>query len=240
MNKETIQMLGEVRRIDIRLDEIEASRGDLPAKIAEMQEHVDELQEKVDRFSERRDELASEMRTLQNEVAEHQAELKKDEESLFNVTNNKEYDALTHQINFRKEKIEENDERIKEIEEKLEKIDIRLNSYREELNGEQEKQSALKEELEQKIKETEADEKALLKERDSVFGQLDNPTKRIYTKIRKTKAPAVSEMVRNSCSECHSVVPLQRQSELRNHKKLVICETCGRILIDPVIDTVDS
>ena len=159
---------------------------------------------------------------------------------MFDVTNNKEYDALTSQINARKEKIDTNTARIDEQSEKCEKVSERLKLYESDLAEQKEKSEKLSENLKQKIDETDKEEKKLKKERKKVEEKLSNQQKRYYSNIRKTKALAVATMKRNSCSGCNSIIPLQKQAEIRNQKKLIHCETCGRILISELEETVEN
>ena len=237
---ETITFLRDLQAIDSRLDAIYELRGSLPEQIDELNATIAELQEKRDRFKNRFDELDSEIKTLSSEVESNEIELKKDEESIFDVTNNKEYDALTTQINGRKEKIDTNAARIEEQSEKRDKVSERFNQYETELSGQKEKSETLSANLKQKIEETDKEEKKLKKERKKVEANLTNQQKRYYTNIRSTKPLAVAVMKRNSCSGCNSIIPLQKQAEIRNHKKLINCETCGRILISELLETVEN
>jgi hypothetical protein len=237
---ETITKLHELQSIDFKLDDILELRGDLPEQIKAMDEAIEESQEKFDQFNNRFNELVTEISRLENEIAENNTELKKDEENLYNVHNNKEYDALTKQINTRKEKVNQNKSIIADLSEKKEKVEERRDKYQTELNEAIEKRDSAKGSLEAKIAETEKEEKALFKKRKAAEKGLLAQQTRLYTNIRRTKKMAVALMVRQACSGCNSIIPLQKQTEIRNHKKLIVCETCGRIIIDQVVETVEN
>jgi hypothetical protein len=237
---ETISALHELQKIDSKLDEIVELRGDLPEQIQQMEHTIAESQEKFDLFNSKYSELEKEISTLESEIEENNIELKKDEENLYNVQNNKEYDALTTQINARKSVIDGNKEKIEDAKEKIEKVKERKEKYEAELSEATENKEKARGELDEKVTQTEKDEKSLTKKRKKTLAGLHMQFQRMYTNIRRTKNVAVATMSRQACSGCHSKIPLQKQNEIRNRKKIIVCETCGRIILDSLAEKIEN
>lgn len=229
---DTILALKELQEIDTRLDEIIELRGDLPNKIVEIDEEISIISEKYDKFNSRFKEINDELHRLEEEINHNKVELAHDEENFKSVTNNKEYDAITLQINARKDKISENEKIISELNEKREKLEVHVNQYRDDLAELNNQKSSFESELDEKIVETEKEEKSLKKKRKAAESKVDSPYDKLYNTIRTSKNLTVSVMTKNSCTGCRSIIPLQQQAEIRNRKKIIICESCGRILID--------
>ena len=228
--EKTILALNDLQEIDRKLDEIVDLRGNLPQEIEEHEVELAEVKDKRDRFQEKYDELSSDLSKLKEEVTHNQSELKHDEENLFKVKNNKEYDALTKQISNRKEIVESHQEEIAEKEEKLGLVEEHLKSYSEKFNELDKLVTDLKNDLDSKISETKSDEEKLVKKRGQSAKGLGRYLHE-YENIRKSKRDSVVTMYKQSCSGCHSVLPLQRQAEVKRKNKIVHCEACGRIVI---------
>jgi uncharacterized protein len=228
--EKTILALSDLQEIDRKLDEIIDLRGNLPQEIEEYEAELAEIREKRDRFQEKHDELKSSLNKLNEEITHNQSELKHDEENLFKVKNNKEYDALTKQISNRKTIVENNQAEITEKDEKLKLVDEHLKSYSDKFNEIEKIVNDLTNDLESKIAETKSDEEKLVKKRNKpskVLGKYLHE----YENIRRSKRDTVVTMHKKACSGCFSVLPLQRQAEIRRKNKIVNCEACGRIVV---------
>ncbi|MDD5609174.1 MAG: C4-type zinc ribbon domain-containing protein, partial [Ignavibacterium sp.] len=178
-----------------------------------------------------------------NKRAHNDEEIEKLKESqkkfkahLYQVRTNKEYDALTKEIDHSEEQIlkltAENDslaDLSKTLSNQVEEVEPKLEELQKELT---ERQA----DLEEIIKANKEEETILLEKRKKIEGQVTKPDISLYTRIRKAKrGKAVATVKRSACSGCHNIVPSQRQLEIRRNVKIFTCEYCGRILISQEI-----
>ena len=161
--------------------------------------------------------------------------IKKYEEQQKNVRNNREFDALTKEIEFQRLEIELAQKRIKEAKEKLELKKETLNINNEKLASRRAELEGKKEELEAIVAETKKEEEVLseqsAKAEKDVEERLLIAYKRIRTNVRN--GLAVVAVDRDACGGCFNKIPPQRQLDIRTRKKLIVCEHCGRVLVDP-------
>lgn len=155
---------------------------------------------------------------------------------LYQVRNNKEYDALTKEIDHTEEqitKMEAENESLVDLSKSLsQQIEENLPALDELQKGLKEKEADLKE----IIKANEREELKLQAERKKIEGQVKKADVSVYMRIRKAKkGKAVVTIKRSACSGCHNIVPSQRQLEIRRNNKLFFCEYCGRILVSQEI-----
>ncbi|MCB0280075.1 MAG: hypothetical protein KDD94_11255, partial [Calditrichaeota bacterium] len=196
---------------------------------------INELDDKRQRFQDKYNELEKQIKEAEHSIEKNTTGLKKDEENLYAVKNNKEYDALTLQINTRRDSISENKQFIEAEGEKLNLIKKHIEEYEEQLKSDRAILDEYNAKLSEKIQETEKEEKSLLKQHDDFKKKLESQYYATYTNIRSSKNDAVVVLQKNACSGCNAIIPLQMQAEVKKMKKLVNCESCGRIII-PAFD----
>jgi predicted nucleic acid-binding Zn-ribbon protein len=225
--------LFKLQQIDLKLDDIYELRGDLPQHIDDLKSQLFDLEDKYSKFLEKQNGFHLEIIALEEERLHNIEELKKDEEHLFTVSNNKEYDALTKQIANRKHIVTDNVNLINDLKDKHEKISVVVLEYQDKVTEARSSLEQHEQDLQGKIKETEADEKKLNTEKLSIDKKLENNIQilRLYRKIRSSKAKAVVFLNNKACGSCRSVLPKLKQAEVKEQKKIVQCETCGRIVI---------
>ena len=227
-----LSTLYALQLIDDQLDELEELRGDLPlrvnslnAKIKDIQDQIDEREEEKKNSLEQRKENETESERLNNN-------LKKFKSQLFQVRNNKEYDALTKEIDHSEAEIKRLENDNIEMELKDEKLKMEIDEL---LPSVEELNNILKEnevELKKIIKENELEEVKLKDKRDKIADNVKKQNYNVYMRIRKAlSGKAVVIVNRSACSGCHNVVPPQRQIEIRQNKRIFTCESCGRILV---------
>ncbi|MEJ2194716.1 MAG: C4-type zinc ribbon domain-containing protein [Ignavibacteriaceae bacterium] len=222
--------------IDDQLDNLEELRGDLPNAVKELEEKIKSFKEEIaDMEKEQKKSLKtrSNNETEIEKLAENQ---KKFKSQLYQVRNNKEYDALTKEIDHTEGQIKklekENDQLAdlsKRLTEQIEEIKPTLKELKVELKA---KEADLKE----IIKVNEKEETKLRKERKEIEAEVKKQDNSAYKRIRKAKkGKAVATIKRSACSGCHNIVPSQRQLEIRQNNRLFFCEYCGRILVSSEI-----
>jgi predicted nucleic acid-binding Zn-ribbon protein len=231
-----LKILYQLQNIDNQLDELEELRGDLPNMVRELEEKIvgmiNDIQVKE---SEQKDSLKKRDHN-EDEIEKLKENQKKFKAQLYQVRNNKEYDALTKEIDHTEEQINkleaENDslaDKSKVLTQEIEEINPKLDELKKELK---EKETDLKD----IVKANEREESKLLEERKKIEGQVKKSDISAYARIRKAKKGlAVATIKRSACSGCHNIVPSQRQLEIRRNNRLYFCEYCGRILVSSEI-----
>jgi uncharacterized protein len=230
-----IKTLYELQIVDEKLDELDELRGDLPVAVESLRSKINQIKKETEEKEELRENSLEKRKENEEEVEKLKANQKKFKAQLYNVRNNKEYDALTKEIDHSEEQIKklesENDtlaDESKKLADEIEAISPQLNEFSEDLKI---KEADLKE----IIKTNEKEEAKLREQRKIIEGQTKKMDYSAYMRIRKAKGKAVVTIKRSACSGCHNIVPSQRQLEIRRNNKLFFCEYCGRILVSPEV-----
>lgn len=231
-----LKTLYQFQIIDDQLDELEELRGDLPNTVKELENKIEDLNEEVQTKEQQQKESLEKRELNEKEIERLLENQQKFKAQLYQVRNNKEYDALTKEIDHSEEQINkmtaENDalaDLSKSLSQQIEDILPALTELQKELK---EKQADLKE----IIKANEREESKLQAERKKMEEQIKKSDISVYMRIRKAKkSKAVVTIKRSACSGCHNIVPSQRQLEIRRNNKLFFCEYCGRILVSQEI-----
>jgi hypothetical protein len=231
-----LKTLYELQLIDDQLDELEELRGDLPNAVQALQDKINSITEQIALKESKRKESLEKREENDEEVEKLKANQKKFKSQLYQVRNNKEYDALTKEIDHTEEQIlkleTENDalaDQSKTLAEDIEALSPQLVELNEELKI---KEADLKE----IIKANQKEEAKLRAQRKDIEAETKKPDYSAYMRIRRAKkGKAVATIKRSACSGCHNIVPSQRQLEIRRNNRLFYCEYCGRILVSPEI-----
>lgn len=229
--KDIIAKLYDLQKIDSELDSVISLRGDLPEKVKNLESEMVEVKDKRDRFNEKYEEIKKEIKGHEDSIVHEKDELAKDEKHLYDVKNNKEYDAITVQIKNRKSTMEVSEFSILELQEKEEQVKVHVDKYNSEYDKEVEELNSIKNELHGTISETETKEKNLISSREKSASDIDARYIKVYERVRTSKKNAVTLMQRNSCTGCRQVLPRQQQAQILKQESIVHCESCGRIVI---------
>lgn len=223
-----------LQSVDSKIDKIKIIRGELPQAIQDLEDEIAGLQTRIDKFTATIKEHESATAQRKNEILDHEAEIKRHQIQLDNVRNNREYEAINKEIEFQNLEIQlcerknrDAAAKIKETQERIEAATLLLNNRVAEL-------ATKKEELNDIMQETEKDEArltALSKEQEQY---IEERYLTAYKRIRKAarNGLAVVTIDRDACGGCFSKIPPQRQTEIKMHKKVIVCEYCGRIIVD--------
>jgi len=239
-----IKDLYQLQHFDSEIDKIKILRGELPLEVQDLEDEIAGLETRVTNFEEEVNELETAVSKKNNEIADAQALIKKYQTQQDNVRNNREYDSLSKEIEFQTLEIQLCEKRIKEfttrLTEKKEMIDSSKGTF-EDRKGDLE---AKKKELDEIIAETQKDEENLTKSSDDVSKRIEERLLSAYKRIRKNarNGLAVVTVERDACGGCFNRIPPQRQLDIRSRKKIIVCEYCGRVLVDSEImnDTEES
>ncbi|WP_337865420.1 C4-type zinc ribbon domain-containing protein [Ignavibacterium sp.] len=231
-----LKILYQLQLIDDQLDELEELRGDLPNTVNALKSQINELRDEIKNKEKGKKESLERRQLNEEEIEKLKESQKKFKAQLYQVRNNKEYDALTKEIDHTEETIKrleaENDalaDKSKTLSAEIEEILPKVEELGKELK---ENESDLKD----IIKANEKEENKLLEERKKVEALVKKPDLVTYTRIRKAKkGRAVVTIKRSACSGCHNIIPSQRQLEIRRNDRIFTCEYCGRILVSQEI-----
>ncbi len=232
--EEELKALYQLQNIDSLVDEIRVLRGELPVEVQELEQTIDGLELRIAKQQEEMESLEKMIAEKKNSAKDSQTLIKKYESQQNKVRNNREFESLTKELEFQKLEIQLSEKRVKEYKSSI-VAKQELMKQSEDLLAEKNKDlKAKKDELEKIVSETEKEEKDLLKKSAEAQSHIDQTLLTAYNRIRPNfkNGLAVVTIERGACSGCFVKIPPQRQTEITAHKKLVVCEHCGRILVD--------
>jgi len=230
--KANLTGLIHVQTLDKQLQALEALLGDLPQQVEEIKEHLQESRHALEEHEKTLVELRTTKALQEGELKDMQEKAQKYREQLYAVTSNREYDAITASIDNITEKTNEVETSILELLETEEHLSKEIAILEPEISELETKLSQTETELQKKVKATEVEYQALKKEREQLEKTLDQRALYQYERIRKGIGNnAVAELHGGACSGCFSYIPPQRQVEIKAMRQLLLCESCGRILV---------
>jgi len=233
--EDKLKALYKLQLIDSKIDKIRIVRGELPLEVQDLEDDVTGLQTRIDKINEEISDLDNTISGKKNLIIDAEAGIEKYKSQQNNVRNNREYDSLSKEIEFQTLEIELANKRIKEAKIKLDgKKDI-LSENESKINARQDELKLKQDELESIINETEKEEKALESDSAKAEALIDDRLIIGYKRVRNSvrNGLAVVSVERESCGGCFNKIPPQRQLEISLRKKVLVCEHCGRILVDP-------
>jgi len=240
--EEKLKALIHLQKIESKLDEIQILKGELPMEVKDLEDEIEGLHARRLRIEEEINGIQEFIESRKEAIKEAQALVKKYEKQSENVKNNREFEAINKEIEMQSLEVKLAEKHIKDAnEELLEKSEL-LEKAKKSVSNKEKNLEHKKGELDKIIADTEKEETQLRKEisaaREAVEERLLLSFERIRTSYRN--GLAVVPIVRDSCGGCFNTIPPQRQSEIRQRKKIIICENCGRILVDTDLnDTVE-
>ena len=232
--EEKLKALYQLQLIDSEVDWIRTVRGELPLEIEDLQDSIEAYSKRKEKVVQEID-SENEIKTKNtNQIAESNELIKKYKKQLENIKNNREFVSLTKEIEFQTLEIELSEKKIKNSEANLLHHTEKLNSLNDDLNVRKDELDKKSGELDEIVKETEKEEDALLKKSQNAKKVIDYRLLLAYEKIRGNvkNGLAVVSVKRDACGGCFNKIPPQRQLDIKLHKKIIICEHCGRILVD--------
>ncbi|MFA8300096.1 MAG: zinc ribbon domain-containing protein [Hyphomicrobiales bacterium] len=226
-----------LQHIDSRIDKIKIVRGELPLEVQDLEDEIAGLETRVEKYNQETQEFEQVINEKKNTIKESKSLIKKYEEQQMNVRNNREYDSLSKELEFQSLEIQLCEKRIKEYTAKLDAIKSQIDNSEGVLKDRIEDLTSKKNELNSIIEETQREEEVLHQE--SLISQDDIDARLLvaYQRIRKNSKNglAVVPVERGACGGCFSKIPPQVALDIAMHKKIIVCEFCGRILVDAEI-----
>ncbi len=236
--EERLKSLYSLQKVMSKIDNIKILRGDLPLEVQDLEDEILGLQTRLERYSTEIKEREKKISTSKNSIEEAKLKIEKKVEQQKQVVNNREYEILSKEIENLELDVQIYEKNIhdsnNEIENRKSEHDA-LTSLIEEKN---EDLNLKKAELDQIIVETKKEEEDLRILAKQLEENIDIRLLSAFKRIRKNarNGLAVVPIARNACSGCFSKVPPQRQLDIRQRKKIIVCENCGRIIVDHEMD----
>ena len=232
--EEKIEALYKLQQIDSKIDEIEKIKGELPLEVQDLEDEVAGLQTRIDKINGEIEELTALTRQRRRETDEAKMMIEKYEEQQQNVRNNREFDAITKEIEFQKLEIDLCAKRLKEYSAEM-KVKKKLAEDAETLFSERNIDLENKKNELASIESETAEEMAALRAQvTEAQSKIDERLLNAYQRIRGNmrNGLAVVTVKRDACGGCYNRIPPQRQVDIRQNKKIIVCEYCGRILVN--------
>ena len=240
--EEKLQNLYELQRIDTEIDKIKTLRGELPLEVQDLEDEIAGLETRIENLKVELGELDKTASTRKMDIKKAEEAIKKYSEQLDNVRNNREYDALSKEIEFQKLEIELQEKRIREAQKAKADKEALMDESKKRYADKVSDLEAKKGELNDIINETHKDEESLQSKSEELAATIDERLLTAYRRIRANarNGLAVVTVDRDACGGCFNKIPPQRQLDIRSRKKIIVCEYCGRILIDKYICDYDG
>ena len=240
--EEKLQNLYELQRIDTEIDKIKTLRGELPLEVQDLEDEIAGLETRIENLKVELGELDKTASTRKMDIKKAEEAIKKYSEQLVNVRNNREYDALSKEIEFQKLEIELQEKRIREAQKAKAEKEALMEESKKRYADKVSDLEAKKGELNDIINETHKDEESLQSKSEELAATIDERLLTAYRRIRANarNGLAVVTVDRDACGGCFNKIPPQRQLDIRSRKKIIVCEYCGRILIDKYICDYDG
>ncbi|MEK0413692.1 MAG: hypothetical protein RL070_1180 [Bacteroidota bacterium] len=240
--EDKLKNLLQLQKIDSKLDEIQVLKGELPMEVSDLEDEITGLNARQTRIEEEINGISEFIEGKKSMVKESEALIAKYEKQSENVKNNREFEAINKEIEDQQLEIKLCEKHIRDANEELTEKIKALDLAKKAVASKEGVLNHKKSELEKIIADTEKEETELNKNSAAARSHIDERLIYSYDRIRNSyrNGLAVVAVDRDACGGCFNSIPPQRQSEIRLHKKIIVCENCGRILVDANLDGSDK
>lgn len=230
-----LKSLYELQTILSQIDRIRTVRGELPLEVKDLEDSIEGLTTRISNFQQEIEDLRKKTIAEKEKINESQSKIATYKVQLDNVRNNREFDLLSKEIEFQTLEIELSEKHINEYQRVIENKTAEIASTEETLSDRQHILTEKKAELDEIVSETKQDEERLREQAKALEPKVDARTLTAFKRIRKNarNGLGIVYIQRNACGGCFNRIPPQKQMEIKMHKKIIVCEYCGRIMIDP-------
>ena len=232
--EEKLSSMVLLQKVDCKLDEIQILKGELPMEVKDLEDEIEGLHARQTRVEEEINGIQEFIEQKKEGIKEAEALVKKYEKQSDNVKNNREFEAINKEIEMQTLEVKLCEKHIKDATEEIAEKARQLETAKKAVSNKEGNLTGKKGELEKIIGETEKEEKHYNKDADAARKHVDERLLLSYDRIRKNyrNGLAVVPVERDSCGGCFHAIPPQKQSEIKLRKKVMVCENCGRILVD--------
>ncbi len=232
--EQKLRALYKLQLIDSKIDKLTAVRGELPMEVSDLEDEIIGYETRLSNLMAEVKRMEESISANKTKITDSKALSKKYEKQLDNVKNNREFDALNKEIEIQGLEQQALEKRIKNTQFDIEQKKQAIEALKLELEGRKMDLQTKKSELDTIVAETKKEEDELLKVRANAVKVADERLVHSYDRIRKSvkNGIGVATIERESCSGCFAGIPPQRQSDIKQRKKIIVCENCGRVLTD--------
>ena len=229
-----LEALLTLQQLDSQLDEIRRVRGDLPEEVSDLEDEIAGYEVRVKKFDEEIQGLNDTIKARKQASKDAESLIKKYDEQQQNVRNNREFEAIAKEIELQRLEIQISDKKIKEAQYQIDVKNAEISGTKAKLDERRKDLDNKKGELDTIVAENEQEERGLMAQREEATKPVEDRLLTAYTRIRGNvrNGLAVVLVRRDACGGCFNTVPPQRQADIISHKKIIVCEHCGRILAD--------
>lgn len=229
--------LYSLQQVDSHIDKIRIIRGELPLEVQDLEDDIAGLETRVENYIQQSTLLNQKIVEKTQAIKDSESLIKKYEEQQMNVRNNREYDSLSKEIEFQGLEIQLSEKRIREFSFELNNLKDEIQQAQTELVDKRNDLEVKRAELDDIVAETQKEEQQLLSRSEDNKRYIEDRLLAAYARIRRNarNGLAVVQIERDACGGCFSKIPPQHQLDIRMHKKIIVCEYCGRILVDQEI-----
>jgi uncharacterized protein len=232
--EEKLSSLITLQKIESKLDEYQVLKGELPMEVSDLEDEIQGLHARQTRIEEEINGIQEFINQKKEAMKEADALIKKYEKQSQNVKNSREFEAINKEIEMQQLEVKLAEKHIKDANEEIAEKVVLLEKAKKTIATKEAVLKNKKDELEKIIGATEKEEKHFSKLSADAREKVEPRLLHSYDRIRKNyrNGLAVVPVVRDACGGCFNAIPPQRQSEIRQRKKIIVCENCGRILVD--------
>ena len=237
-----LKSLYELQTILSEIDRIKTIRGELPLEVKDLEDQIAGLNTRIENYTNEVDDLSHRLASEKDKIENCRALIARYDEQINNVRNNREYDLLQKEIEFQNLEIQLAEKRINEHTHAIDARRKDIEATKEKLGDLEHILNEKQGELDEIVRETRQEEEALYTKAKALEPNVDERTLTAFKRIRKNarNGLGIVYVQRNACGGCFNRIPPQKQMEIKMHKKIIVCEYCGRIMIDPALAGVEE
>jgi len=233
--EEKLSMLYKLQTVVSEIDKIKTLRGELPLEVQDLEDEIAGLKTRLDKYQGEIQEQENNVLAQRNKISESKLLIERYKSQLDQVRNNREFDNLSKEVEFQELEVEYSEKKIREFNVAIKQKKESISGFKEILDGRKIDLEQKKKELHEIVTETRHEEEKL---RDKVKILEENIESRLLNAFRRIRKGArnglaVVNIERDACGGCFNKIPPQKQLDIKLHKKIIVCEYCGRIMIDP-------
>jgi predicted nucleic acid-binding Zn-ribbon protein len=233
--EEKLYMLYKLQTVVSEIDKIKTLRGELPLEVQDLEDEIAGLKTRLDKYQAEIQELDENVSAQKNKISESKLLVEKYKGQLDQVRNNREFDNLSKEVEFQELEVEFSEKKIKEFNVAIKQKKESISGSKEILDGRKIDLEQKKKELQEIVAETRQEEDKLREKAKAIEEKIEPRLLNAFKRIRKgaRNGLAVVNIERDACGGCFNKIPPQKQLDIKLHKKIIVCEYCGRVMIDP-------
>lgn len=233
--EQKLKNLYQLQTMLSEIDRIKILRGELPLEVQDLEDEIEGLTHRMEKYSEDVETRKADIAAKKAKINEAQAAIDRYREQLNDVKNNREYDMLTKEIEYQSLEVELQNKRIGEAQKGIDERKAEIEAARQQMEERRADLDMKKSELDEIVSETKAEEEKLREKAKNLEQSIEPRLLAAFKRIRKNSRNGLGIVYvqRDACGGCFNKIPPQRQLDIRMRKKIIVCEYCGRIMIDP-------